>query len=207
MNLIIHQCKMGKILIILSFIPKIKRFWRYVWTRDKAENQYWMQVIFGSSDITALKTPFCHGNHCMSSGTRLEVIFHEHSSLCHPQMQVKALSSKEEEALSEHDPETPPSSLGQLKWGWKWLRFRWIQILKFCFKSLIVHILWTKERRDHAACYQSSVQNPASLMLLWCISDCGTSGLNIWKGTTNVERYIQQCVLPFRLSQESIALQ
>jgi len=48
----------------------------------------------------------------MSSGTLPEIIVREHSSLCHPQMQVKALSCKEE-AVYEHGPETPPSSLGQ----------------------------------------------------------------------------------------------
>ena len=48
----------------------------------------------------------------MGSGTLLEVIVCEHSSLCHQQMQVKALSCTEE-AIREHDPETQLYSLGQ----------------------------------------------------------------------------------------------
>jgi len=49
---------------------------------------------------------------CMGSGTPPEIIVCEHSSLCHPQIQVKALTCQEE-AICEHDPETLPSSLDQ----------------------------------------------------------------------------------------------
>lgn len=69
-------------------------------------------LIFGPSDGTALKQARVYTrNHCTSSGTLPLVTACGHSSLCHPQMQVKALSCRE--AICEHDPETLLSSLGQ----------------------------------------------------------------------------------------------
>uniref|UniRef100_A0A8C4T9N4 Uncharacterized protein n=1 Tax=Erpetoichthys calabaricus TaxID=27687 RepID=A0A8C4T9N4_ERPCA len=46
----------------------------------------------------------------------------EHNSPCHPQMQVKALSCKEE-AICEHDLKTSLSSLGQS--SLKWTEIKW----------------------------------------------------------------------------------
>jgi len=42
----------------------------------------------------------CNGNHCISSGRLPEIIFCEHSSPCHPQTQVKALSYKNNPYIS-----------------------------------------------------------------------------------------------------------
>ena len=53
---------------------------------------------------------FFSGHHSLGSGTLPEIIVCEHSSPYNPQMQVKAVLSKEE-AIREHDSETPPSSL------------------------------------------------------------------------------------------------
>lgn len=61
------------------------------------------------SDLWAIR------RHCIKTGTSWgtlpEVTACGHSSLCHPQMQVKALSGRE--AICERDPETLLSSLGQ----------------------------------------------------------------------------------------------
>lgn len=42
------------------------------------------------------------------------------------------------------------------------------------------HILWTKEERNHPACYQCSVQIPSSLMGWGYISACRIGNLHIW---------------------------
>lgn len=87
-----------------EYHQKITGIWR-----NLGVNQYRIPAIFGSSGGTALKQVwFCHGNHCRNTSRNDR----EHGSLCHPQMQVKAPSSKEE-AVYEHDPETLPSSSGQ----------------------------------------------------------------------------------------------
>jgi len=52
--------------------------------------------------IIALKTGFCHRNLCVDSGTLPEITVCEHSSPCHPQMPVKALTGKED-TLCEYD--------------------------------------------------------------------------------------------------------
>ena len=46
----------------------------------------------------------------MGSGTLSGIVVCEHSSLCHPQKQVKALQWKEED-VCEEDPEILPPSL------------------------------------------------------------------------------------------------
>ncbi len=51
------------------------------------------------------------------------------------------------------------------------------------------------------ACYQHSVQKPASLMVWGCISAYGMGSLHVLEGTMNAERYIkvlEQHVLPSR---------
>ncbi len=45
-----------------------------------------------------------------------------------------------------------------------------------------------KEEEDLLACYQHSVQKPASLMVWGCISAYGMGNLHVLKGTMNAER-------------------
>nr|ACO13342.1 Transposable element Tcb1 transposase [Esox lucius] len=47
-------------------------------------------------------------------------------------------------------------------------------------------VFWSKEERDHPACYQCTVQKSASVMVWGYISH-----LQICEGTINVEQYIQ----------------
>lgn len=62
--------------------------------REKDESPHWMLVTFRSSYDTFLKRVwFFHGSRCMASRTLPEITVSENRSLCHPQMQVKALSS------------------------------------------------------------------------------------------------------------------
>ncbi len=73
-----------------------------------------------------------------------------------------------------------------------------------CFKvgNYGCRVLWTKEERDFPACYQRSVQKPASLMVWGCISAYGMGSLHVFEGTINAERYIkvlEQYMLPSRL--------
>ncbi len=62
-------------------------------------------------------------------------------------------------------------------------------------------VLRTKEEGDLPACYQSSVQKPASLMVWGCISAYSMGSLHVSEGTMNAERYIkvlEQHMLPSR---------
>ncbi len=62
-------------------------------------------------------------------------------------------------------------------------------------------VLQAKEEGDLPACYQRSVQKPASLMVWGCISAYGMGSLHVLKGTMNAERYImvlEQHMLPSR---------
>ncbi len=62
-------------------------------------------------------------------------------------------------------------------------------------------VLRAKEEGDLPACYQRSVQKPASLMEWGCISAYSMGSLHILEGTMNAERYIkvlEQHMLPSR---------
>ncbi len=58
-----------------------------------------------------------------------------------------------------------------------------------------------EEEGDLPACYQRSVQKPASLMIWGCISAYNMGSLHVLDGTMNAERYIkilEQHMLPSR---------
>ena len=52
-------------------------------------------------------------------------------------------------------------------------------------------VLLTKVEMNHQVCYQLTVQKPASLMVWGCISVYVVGSFHIWKGTINVEEYIE----------------
>ncbi len=63
------------------------------------------------------------------------------------------------------------------------------------------HVLRSKEEGVLPACYQRSVQKPASLMVWGCISAYGMGSLHVLEGTMNAERYLkflEQHMLPSR---------
>ncbi len=91
-----------------------------------------------------------------------------------------------------------------LKWTVsKWKGVLWSDESKF---DILVgnhgrRVLWAKEEGDLPACYQRSVQKPASLMVWGCISAYGMGSLHVLEGTMNAERYIkvlEQHMLPSR---------
>ncbi len=81
-----------------------------------------------------------------------------------------------------------------LKWTVsKWKSVLWSDESKF---DILVgnhrcHVLRVKEEGDLPACYQHSVQKPASLMVWGCISAYGMGSLHVLEGTMNAERYIK----------------
>ncbi len=66
-----------------------------------------------------------------------------------------------------------------LKWTVsKWKSVLWSDESKF---DILVEIMDAKEEGDLPACYQRSVQKPASLMVWGCISAYGMGSLHVWK--------------------------
>ncbi len=55
-----------------------------------------------------------------------------------------------------------------------------------------------KEEGDLPACYQRSVQKPASQMVWGCISAYGMGSLHVLEGTMNEERYIKVLYAPLQ---------
>ncbi len=91
-----------------------------------------------------------------------------------------------------------------LKWTVsKWKSVLWSDESKF---DILVGnhglcVLRAKEEGDLPACYQHSVQKPASLMVWGCIRAYGMGSLHVLEGTMNTERYIkvlEQHILPSR---------
>ncbi len=75
----------------------------------------------------------------------------------------------------------------------KWKSVLWSDESKF---GILVgnhgrRVLRAKEEGDLPACYQHSVQKPASLMVWGCISAYGMDSLHVLEGTMNAERYIK----------------
>ncbi len=81
-----------------------------------------------------------------------------------------------------------------LKWTVsKWKSVLWSDESKF---DILVGnhrhcVLRAKEEGDLPACYQRSVQKPASLVVWGCISAYGMGSLHVLEGTMNAERYIK----------------
>ncbi len=90
----------------------------------------------------------------------------------------------------------------------KWTVSKWKSVLwsdEYKFDILVGNhgrcVLQAKEEGDLPACYQRSVQKPASLMVWGCISAYGMGSLHVLEGTMNAERYIkvlEQHMLPSR---------
>ncbi len=90
----------------------------------------------------------------------------------------------------------------------KWTVLKWKNVLwsdKSKFDILVGNhgrrVLRAKEEGDLPACYQHSVQKPASLMVWGCISAYGMGSLHVLEGTVNAEGYIkilEQHMLPSR---------
>ncbi len=89
-----------------------------------------------------------------------------------------------------------------LKWiVSKWKRFLGSEESKFdiLVGNHVCHVLRAKEEGDLPACYQRSVQKPASLMVWGCINVYGMDSLHVLEGTMDAESYIkilEQHMLP-----------
>ncbi len=130
----------------------------------------------------------------MGPGILPETTVGKHNPPCHLQMPTKALSCKKE-AICEHGPEAPSCPVGQGSFKMdclKWKSVLWSDESKF---DILVgnhgrRVLRAKEEGDLPACYQRSVQKPASLMVWGCISAYGMGSLHVLEGTMNAERCI-----------------
>ncbi len=105
----------------------------------------------------------------MGPGILPETTVSKHNPPCHLQMPTKALSCKKE-AICEHGPEAPSCPVGQ--GSFKMVCFKWKSVLwsdESKFDILVGNhgrrVLRAKEEGHLPACYQRSVQKPASLMV------------------------------------------
>ncbi len=141
----------------------------------------------------------------MGPGILPETTVGKHNPPCHLQMLTKALSCKTE-AICEHCPEAPSCPVGQGSFKmdcFKVEKCSMVRRVQICI--LVVNhgrcVLRAKEEGDLPACYQHSVQKPASLMVWQCISAYDMGSLHVLEGTMNAERYIkvlEQHMLPSR---------
>ncbi len=94
-----------------------------------------------------------------------------------------------------------------LKWiVSKWKSVLWSDESKFDIGNLVGNhgrrVLRAKEEGDLPACYQRSVQKPASLMVWGCISAYGMGCFHVLVGTMNAEKYIkvlEKHMLPYKI--------
>ncbi len=141
----------------------------------------------------------------MGPGILPETTVGKHNLPCHLQMPTKSLLCKKE-AICEHGPEAPlcPWAKAHLKRTVsKWKSVLWSDESKFdiLVENHGCRVLQAKEEGDLPACYQRSVQKPASLMVWGCISVYGMGSLDVSEGTMNAERHVnvlEQHMLPSR---------
>ncbi len=140
----------------------------------------------------------------MGPGILPETTVGKHNPACHLQMPTKALSSKNE-AICKNGPEAHLCPVGQGSFKMDCFKVEKCSMVR---RVQIWHSFWTlrsavsslaKEEGDLPACYQYSVQQPASLMVWECVMHTVTGSLNVLEGTMNAERYIkvlEQHMLP-----------
>ncbi len=134
----------------------------------------------------------------MGPGILPETTVGKHNPPCHLQMPSKALSCKKE-AICEHGLWAILWAKAHLKWTVsKWKSVLWSDESKFDILAGNhgCRVLRAKEEGDLPACYQRSVQKPASPM---CIIAYGMGSLHVLEGTLHAERYIkvlEQHMLP-----------
>ncbi len=117
----------------------------------------------------------------------------KHNQPCHLQMPTKAQSCKKE-AICEHGPEAPSCPVGQGSFKMDCLKVEKCSMVRESKFDIIVgnhgrRVLRAKEEGDLPACYQRSVQKPASLMVWGCISAYGMGSLHVLEGIMNAERF------------------
>ncbi len=113
--------------------------------------------------------------------------------------------------ICEHGPEVPSCPVGQGSFKMGRFKVKKYSMLRpqtrpeSKFYILVGnhrrHVLRAKEEGDLPACYQRSVQKPASLMVWGCIGAYGMGSLHVLEGTMNAEGYIkvlEQHMLPSR---------
>lgn len=124
----------------------------------------------------------------MGSGKLPETAIYEYSSQWHPQMQVEALSCKEE-AVCEHDPETPPPPAGQNSFKTDWGKvencsvFRWIKTLNSFLEKMDTKISAVKKRGS----VWLVISTQFRILQGGCNSKSGS--LHIWKARITAERF------------------
>ncbi len=177
----------------------VKRLWNTLKTtflnvreervRDKALRRHWHDSVI---DITKWAQEYFHKP--LSVNTI-------HHAICRCQLKLYHAKSKPYWTWSRSAVVSCGPRLIK-KWTVsKWKSVLWSDESKF---DILVgnhgrRVLRAKEEGDLPACYQRSVQKPASLMVWGCISAYGMGSLHILEGTMNAERYIkvlEQHMLP-----------
>ncbi len=98
----------------------------------------------------------------------------KHNPPCHLQMPTKALSCKKK-AICEHGPDAPSCPVGQGSFKMDCFKVEKCSMVRRVQIDILVgnhgrRVLRAKGEGELPACYQHSVQKPASLMVWGCIS-------------------------------------
>lgn len=145
----------------------VLRIWKNVCAQStRPQTSIGCLLYLGSETALHCKQAwFWHRNHYMGSGKLTEIIVCEHSSLWHPQIQVKY--------HEKWSPEKLLSSLGQNSFKIHLSKGKpvlWSDSSKFemyvFFGNHECCLLWTEEDWDHPASCQHSIQKPVQCRLL-----------------------------------------
>ncbi len=196
-------CKSHHLQCITSSIDS-EKLDKYLYIREKAEDLCWMTVVFGPSDDThqhdsvIVITKWAQEN--FQKPLSVNTI---HRAIC--RWLLKLYHAKRKPYVNMVQKHCRVLWVkAHLKWTVsKWKSVLWSDESKF---DILVgnhgrRVLRAKEEEDLPACYQRSVQKPASLMVWGCISAYGMGRLHVLEGTMNAERYIkvlEQHMLPSR---------
>ncbi len=141
--------------------------------RDKAEDLCWMAVVFGPSDVTHRHDSVIDitkwAQEYFQKPLSINTIRH---AICRCQLKLYHAKRKPYVNMVQKRRRVLWAK-AHLKWTVsKWKRVLWSDESKF---DILVgnhgrRVLWAKEEGDLPACYQHSVQKPASLMVWGFIS-------------------------------------
>ncbi len=165
-------CKSHHLQCITSSIDS-EKLEKYLYIRDKAEDLCWMTVVFGPSDTHRHDSVIVITKWAQENFQKPLSVNTIHRAIC--RCQVKLYHAKRKPYVNMVQKHC---RVLWVKAHLKWTVSKWKSVLwsdEFKFDILVgnrrCRVLRAKEEEDLPACYQRSVQKPASLMV-WGVHKC-----------------------------------